>query len=480
MTGVAGTTVKANAGTQAGANTRKGQPVTLNLQTALKQARACFEQGKFDDAAKIAVAILTKRPGTPVAVQIVAAVAEKKGKPDRAIEILRSSLTGRKTDAMAQMSLCRLYRVKGMIPEAVAAGEAALSHGASEILTDLGDALVLQGDNERALGMFERAVSSQPDLARAHLSLAHALLMKGDYRSGWSEYEWRYKLKSTEKLLPKFKHAVWNGMELKASTLLIVCEQGYGDCFQYARYIKLAKERVRHVIVGASTELKPLIERIAGPGTVIDRWENLPPFDYQITLSSLPYVFGSTLADLPSQVPYLFPDLAKVEAWKIRLAPFVRGRKTVGLVWHGRPTNAINAIRSVPLGSLTPLLESDDYAVVSLQVGHGAEQLAQHPLKSRVFNAAPLIKDFDDTAALMSVLDRVVTIETASAHLAGALGRKTLVMLPAVADWRWLEKRNDSPWYPSIELIRPKSDGARHTTKWDSVVSQVINSLKKI
>lgn len=478
MSGVAGATVKSDTGTQAAGGSRKDQPVTVNFQAALKQARVLFEEGKLDDAAKVAVAILTKRPGTPVAVQIVAAVAEKKGKPERAIEILRSSLTGRKTDAVAQMSLCRLYKAKGLIPEAVAAGEAALAHGAQEILTDLGDALVLLGQNERALEMFELAIARQPELARAHLSLAHALLMKGDYRSGWAEYEWRYKLKSTEQLLPKFKQAVWNGMELKSSTLLIICEQGYGDCFQYARYVKLARERVKNVIVGASTELKPLFERLAGVGNVYDRWETLPAFHYQITLSSLPYVFGTTLDTIPSVVPYLLPDPAKVETWNIRLKPFIQGRKTVGLVWHGRPTNAINSIRSVPLGSLTPLLESDDFAIVSLQVGAGSEQLAKHPLKSRVFNAAPLLKDFDDTAALMSVLDQVVTIETASAHLAGALGRKTLVMLPEVADWRWLQNRSDSPWYPTIELVRPIAETARRTTKWDSVVSQVQAKLK--
>lgn len=480
MSGVTGTTARANLGTQGAGPGKSREPVTLNLPGALKQAQALFEQGKLDEAAKLSVAILTKRPGQPMAVQIVAAVAEKKGKADRAIQILQTSLTGKKADAVSQMNLCRLFRTKGMLAESLVAGEAAAAYGAVDVYTDLGDTLMLLGENDRALEMFERAVSHRPDSGRAHLAMAHALLMKGDYHAGWAEYEWRYRLKTTENLLPKFKQAIWNGMELKSSTLLVICEQGYGDCFQYARYLKLARSRVKNIIVGASTELKPLFERIVGPDRVYDRWENLPPFEYQITLSSMPFVFGTTLADIPSDVPYLKPDPAKVEAWRIRLSPFTQGRKTVGLVWHGRPTNAINAIRSVPLGVLTPLLESDDYALVSLQVGAGSEQLAQHPAKSRVFNAAPLIKDFDDTAALMSLLDRVVTIETASAHLAGALGRKTLVMLPKVADWRWLEKRSDSPWYPTLELIRPKDTVSKKETRWDSVVAQVLERLQKI
>lgn len=479
MSGVTETPTKVNSGTHVGGTARKAGPVTVNLQTALRQARILFDEGKFDEAAKVAVAILTQRPGTPAAVHIVAAVAEKKGKPQRAIDVLRSSLTGRKTDALAQVSLCRLYRAQGMITEAVGAGDAALAHGALEVLPDLGDALALLGQTDRALEMFERAVALQPDVARIHLSLSHALLMKGDYKAGWTEYEWRYRLKATEKLLPKFKQPSWNGMQLSQSTLLVICEQGYGDCFQFARYLKLAMARVKNLVVGASTELKPLMERIVGPGKVFDRWQDLPPFDFQVTLSSMPFVFGTTLLNIPAKVPYLQPDPAKVEAWKIRLAPFVQGRKTVGLVWHGRPTNAINDIRSVPLGVLTPLLESDEYSVVSLQVGAGSEQLARHPAKSRVFNAAPLIKDFDDTAALMSVLDRIVTIETASAHLAGALGRRALVMLPAVADWRWLEKRNDSPWYPTLELIRPLPGATANATRWDSVVAQVLERLRK-
>ncbi len=476
MSGVAGTTGRTNLGTQGA-----GRPnQTLNLATALRQARSLFDAGKVDDAAKLAVAILTQRPGQPGAVQIVAAVAEKKGKPERAIQILQTSLTGRKSDAMAQMNLCRLLRAAGRLGESVKAGEAAARFGALDVYTDIGDTLMMLGEVDRALEMFERAVALQPELPRAHLSMAHALLMKGDYHAGWVEYEWRYRLKTTQDLLPKFKQPMWNGMELRSSTLLVICEQGYGDCFQYARYLKLAKGRVKNLIVGASTELKPLIERIVGPGGVYDRWEKLPPFHYQITLSSMPFVFGTTVADIPAEVPYLKVDPVKVEAWRVRLAPFAQERKTVGLVWHGRPTNAINAVRSVPLGVLTPILECDDYAVVSLQVGAGSEQLAQHPGKSRVFNAAPLIKDFDDTAALMSLLDRVVTIETASAHLAGALGRRTLVMLPKVADWRWLEGRSDSPWYPTLELIRPKDGGPETATRWDSVVGQVLDRLAKI
>ena len=198
---------------------------------------------------------------------------------------------------------------------------------------------------------------------------------------------------------------------------------------------------------------------------------------FQITLSSLPFVFGTTLETIPDGAGYLKANPAKIEDWRIRLSPFLQGRKSVGLVWHGRPTHANNANRSVPLGALTPVLNLEDKAIVSLQVGQGIEQLAQHPAKSRVFNASPLIKDFDDTAALMSLLDCVVTIDSGPAHLAGALGRQTLLMLPRVGEWRWLEQRSDSPWYPTMTVIRPRPGDNETETPWDSVVAQVLERL---
>jgi hypothetical protein len=334
---------------------------------------------------------------------------------------------------------------------------------------------VLLGENDRALGLFERSVAKRPDLARAHLGLAHTLLMKGDFTPGWAEYEWRYRLPKTQSLLPKFQQPQWNGMPLSTSRLFVLCEQGYGDCFQFARYLPLAAARVRDLIVGVSAELKPIIERVQGPRAFYDRWETLPAFDFQITLSSLPFVLGTTIENIPANVPYLDADPVKVARWRERLAEMAGGRSTVGLVWHGRPSNAINASRSMPLDALTPIIEMDNILPVSLQIGAGSEQLAQHSGRSRVLDAAPLLSDFGETAALMTALDHVVTIETAAAHLAGALGRPAHVLLPRVADWRWLEGRSDSPWYPTLRLVRQEKDG-----DWADVVSRVAVYLESL
>ena len=453
---------------------RAGGPVQLKLGEALKQAQNFFVKGELDAAERIAAAIVAKRPHQTTAVQILAGIAEKRGQRERAIELLRQALTGGSGDALALMNLCRLLRLNGKFEESREAGERAVALGTlPEALVDLADTHAAMGDSGRALELFESAVAKRPNLARARLGLAQALLLKGDLRSGWAEYEWRYRLPKTQDILPKFKQPQWNGMKLTSSRLLVICEQGYGDCFQFARYLPLVAERVKDVFVGAGGEIRPVIERVKGSHKCYERWEHIPPFDFQIALSSLPLVFGTTLETIPSNVPYLAADAAKADAWRAKLAARAEGRKTVGFAWQGRPQHPNDRARSIALGHLTRLIELENILPVSLQVGAGREQLAQHPARARVLDAADELTTFDDTAALISQLDCVVTIDSAIAHLAGGLARPGLVMLPKAAEWRWLEGRADSPWYPTLELIRQDASAT-----WDGVVARAAERLR--
>lgn len=448
--------------------------IQLKLPEALKQAQGFLAKGELDKAEHIANAILAKHAQHTVAMQILAAVAEKRGHGARAIEILQRSISGTGDDALPWMNLCRLFRLSGRLDEARAAGERATALGTlPDALIDLADTYVALGETDLALEAFERAVAKNPKSARARLGLAQALLMKGEFRAAWPEYEWRYKLTSTENILPKFKQPQWNGMTLKSSSLLIVAEQGYGDCFQFARYLPLVSERAKNVYVGVGAEMKSVLATVPGRHLCFERWEHIPPFDYQIPLSSLPMVFGTTLETIPATVPYVFAEPAKVEAWRVRLSESSRGRKSVGFVWQGRPTHPNDRVRSIGLGPLTPLLEADDILPVSMQFGEGREQLARHPMGARVFDAAAEIKDFSDSAALIAALDCVVSIDSANAHLAGALGKPCLVMLPYAGEWRWLEGRRDSPWYPTLELFRQEAHGA-----WDGVVARVVERIR--
>lgn len=447
--------------------------VHMKLAEALKRAQSHFAKGEFDEAERFAAAIVAKHPRHLQAIQVLAAVAEKNGRRDHAIELLNTSLTGSSADALPLINLCRVLRISGRLEESRVAGERAVAMGTlADALVDLADTYTALGDNARARDLFERAVAKRPALARARMGLAQALLADGEFRAGWTEYEWRYKLAATQDVLPKFKQPQWNGMNLSSSRLLIIAEQGYGDCFQFARYLPLVSARAKHVFVGAGAEISSVLRTVTGSFTFYERWEEIPAFDYQITLSSLPLVFGTTIETIPATVPYLFADAAKAAAWRTRLERAAQGRKTVGFVWQGRPSHPNDRRRSVALGHLTRLIERDDILPVSLQVGAGREQLAQHPLKSRVFDAADDLQDFGDTAALISSLDCVVTIDSAIAHLTGALGRPGFVMLPWAAEWRWLRERRDSPWYPSLELMRQGTDA-----RWDSVVTRLLERL---
>lgn len=448
--------------------------VHMKLADVLKQAQALYAKRQFDQAERLANAIVAKRPNHPEATQILAGVAESRGEGGRAIEILQNSLTGGSTDALALTNLCRLLRTNGRLEESRLAGERAVALGTLlAALVDLADTYAALGEEERAFEMYTTAVAKQPQLARARMGLAQALLRRGEYRAGWTEYEWRYQLPATRNLLPRFKQPQWNGMPLKSSRLLIIAEQGYGDCFQFARYLALVNERVKDVIVGCGAEIRPLIENLPGMIACYDRWENLPAFDFQITMSSLPLVFGTLIETIPAKVPYLSADEAKRASWRARLSEKAQGRKTVGLAWQGRPTHPNDKVRSLALGHMTRILELDDILPVSLQAGQGREQLAQHPAGMRVLDAAGDFKDFGDTAACIEALDCVVSIDSAIAHLTGALAKPGFVMLPKTAEWRWMGDRSDSPWYPTLELIRQETNGA-----WDGVVTRVIERLR--
>jgi tetratricopeptide (TPR) repeat protein len=448
--------------------------VQMKLADALKQAQAHFAKGELVAAERYAAAIVAKRPQHMLANQILAAIAEKRGQREAAVAILARSLAGTNADVLPLMNLCRVLRLTGRLEEARQAGERAVAIGTvPDAMVDLADAYTALGDCERARVFYERAVAKRPNLARARLGLAQSLLQTGDFRAGWAEYEWRYKMPSTENVLPKFKQPQWNGMALKSSRLLIIAEQGYGDCFQFARYLPMVCERVKDVFVGNGLEIHAVLRSAAPSLACFERWEHIPPFDFQITMSSLPLVFGTTLETIPAVPPYLFADQTKAAAWRTKLGAAAQGRKTVGIVWQGRPTHPNDRVRSLALSTLTPLLELDGIMPVSLQVGAGREQLAQHPAKLRVFDAADELKDFGDTAALIANLDCVVTIDSAIAHLTGGLGKRGVVMLPRAAEWRWLIDRADSPWYPTLELVRQGADA-----NWAGVVQRVVERLR--
>ena len=329
---------------------------------------------------------------------------------------------------------------------------------------NLGVTRRLQGRIDQAIAAFEQAVRLKPDFPQAHYNLGIALLLIGDYPRGWEEFEWRLQPPDLNRTSRIFHHfPVWRGEALNGRTILIHLEQGFGDAFQFARFIPLVAARGGRVLIECRPEIKRLLERMPGVATIVEQGEPMPMFDLQCPLLSLPRALGITLETIPCDVPYLSPPDDRVSVWSAKLA-HTRGMK-IGLAWSGSPTNTRNHVRSCPVEQLAPLLEVSDVSLLSLQKGS--------PAPPGVIDLTAGLTDWADTAALIASLDLVVTVDTGVAHLAGALGKPVWTMLSTAADWRYLCARDDSPWYPTMRLFRQQQPG-----DWSGVVLQIVEELR--
>ncbi|MGI9169142.1 MAG: glycosyltransferase family 9 protein, partial [Caulobacteraceae bacterium] len=316
-----------------------------------------------------------------------------------------------------------------------------------------------------AVACAERALAINDNLPGAHFGLAEALLLRGDLARGWEEYEWRFRMPGVPSLMPRNDIPQWDGKPLKDGRLMLIADQGFGDGIQFSRYIPWAAERCGELVLACSAELQPLIGQLPGVTTMFDRWEAAPQAAAYLPLSGLPRLHGTRLDTIPADIPYLRADPAKTAAWKARLDMLAApGHRRVGLVWAGRPTHKNDRNRSVALTRLAAITAIDDVTFVSLQKGPPQAQAAGYFGRAPLVNLVPEIEDFTDSMAIIESLDLVVTVDTAIGHLAGAMGKAVFIMLPFTSDWRWLEGRSDTPWYPSARLFRPPAP-----RDWDAV-----------
>jgi Tfp pilus assembly protein PilF len=319
------------------------------------------------------------------------------------------------------------------------------------------------GRNDEALSACEEVLAIDPEHAEAHWNRSLLLLLKGDYHEGWQEYEWRWKKRNFTSPRRDFTQPRWQGEPVADRTILIHAEQGFGDTLQFCRYVSFVAARGARVIFECRPPLAPLMESLAENVRVVSTGRPLPPFDLHVPLLSLPLIFGTSVETIPGAVPYLAPPADHLPSWCGSLTE-ERSLK-VGVCWAG---NAYpDPRRSCPVELLAPLGQIEHVSLFSLQVGW-KEVL---PLPMKDFTAH--ICNFGDTAALISMLDLVITVDTAVAHLSGALGKPTWVMLPHAPDWRWMTGRNDTPWYPSMRLFRQVRAG-----EWQDVVQRVAHSLE--
>ncbi len=328
-----------------------------------------------------------------------------------------------------------------------------------------GNAALDQHRPEDAIAAFDQAIRLMPDHAPSHVHRAQALLLSGRYKEGWEAYEARWALPDRLTLREGLTTPLWDGAPF-AGRLLVYAEQGYGDSLQFARFLPVAAKRCGTVILDVPPPLHRLFASQGGGYNVTRQDMPLPDHDRRIPMMSLPRVLGITLENLPSPEAYLQPP-DDIGVWRDRLAD-ARGLK-VGLTWRAFAESRGSTHRSAPLEALAPLFKVPDIAWASLQKETPQSDL---PLPTNMRDMSPFLNDFADTASLIAQLDLVITVDTAVAHLAGALGRPVWVMLPHGGDWRWLMARSDSPWYRRARLYR--QDGKR---TWTPVVDAMARDL---
>src|SRR5471032_684759 len=340
--------------------------------------------------------------------------------------------------------------------------------------TNLGSLLDLIGQPEPALENYARALALDPHYAQALWNRSLIYLRRGDYERGWREYEWRWQ--TTNPGVVKggrgFPQPAWTGSEpLAGKTILLHAEQGLGDTLQFCRYAALVAQRGATVVLEVQPPLAGLMATLAGVHRIVVKGEPLPPFDYHISLMSLPLAFDTRLDTVPRAVPYLASDPDKVARWRALLGTKTRPR--VGVVWGGSPKHNNDRNRSVGLALFAGLF-AEQCEFISLQKELRPADL---PLLGGlpVRQVAGLLHDFTDTAALCALMDVVITVDTSVAHLAGALGRPVWVLLQAPFEWRWLERGADSPWYPSATLYRQSERG-----DWAPVIDALAADLGKL
>jgi tetratricopeptide (TPR) repeat protein len=335
--------------------------------------------------------------------------------------------------------------------EAIASYDAGLrlAPDHARLLTNRAVALRRLDRPHEALLNLNRALAARADFAEARFVESLVKLSLGDF-AGWSGYETRW---ATAALAPhhrRFAPPLWRGEELAGKTILLHAEQGYGDTIQFVRYAPQVCARGARVILEVQRELARLLYAFDNL-TVIAHGDPLPDFDLHCPLMSLPLAFGTNLATIPAGIPYIAPPAADVGEWRARL----RGRKpTIGLAWAGDPWHKNDGNRSLRLAMLRDLLELPNVELVSLQqeiCAEDVEVLRAHPGCIKICGP---FRDFAETAAVIAALDAVVAVDTAVAHLAGAMGKPLYLLLPFGADFRWLRERSDSPWYPTAHLFR--------------------------
>ena len=444
-----------------------------NLGNALKELQ------RFDDAVPSYRRAVELEPGFADAHYNLGLVLMAAGRPDEAARAYRDAVGVNPEDAEAHMNLGNALEAVDETDAAVDCFRRAIDAKPRhvEAHVNLGAALHDLCRLDEARESFRRALDIDPGYATAHDNLGMTLLLDGQFKEGWAEYTWRTGqdvFLSVDRVLDK---PFWDGSDLDGKTLLLFAGQGLGDTIQFFRYLPKVAAKGGDVILQCPAPLMRLLKAApAAAGIQLVTEIGDAPFDLQAPLHSLPHLFESDMETIPADVPFLAAEDERVGDWRDRIGG--NGFR-IGIGWQGNPTYKADRNRSIPLRFFEPLAKVPKVRLISLQKVNGLEQLETLP---RGMTVETLGDDFDDgedafidTAAVMMILDLIITSDTAIAHLAGAFAKPVWTLLPWVPDWRWFLDRDDSPWYPSMRLFRQPAAG-----NWDAVFKDLSQALGEL
>ncbi|MAN80523.1 MAG: hypothetical protein CMM77_11785 [Rhodospirillaceae bacterium] len=450
-----------------------GQISNPQIDAAYAQVDQLLARNRAQDALALLAQILTARPNDPPAFCGVGRASILLGDNNAALQALDMALAGDPDLMEAHNARGVALHNLGRLSEAEQAFNRVLevhpeNPGAR---TNLAALLASRGDYAGARAMYQALADAHPGIPNVVYNLSLLDLIEGDFAAGWRGFEMRQKAAYERIPWRDLQTPRWQGEHAPEATLFVHAEQGLGDHLQFARFLPEAAARVGRLVVEAPGPLVEMFSGIPGVGMVVDREASVPDHDVQVPIMSLAGALGLTTETEFWRGPYLAADAERTDAWRSRIGQG-DGRLHVGLIWSGNPHHPRDRERSISAETLAPVLTASGVAFHSLQVGPEAEPIRKVPGGEGVRPLFPEMLPFAEVAAAISALDLVIGVDTALIHLAGALGRPVWTLITHVPDWRWMLRRGDSPWYPSMRLFRQPEDG-----DWASVIDAVGRDL---
>ncbi len=446
-----------------------GSPADADRQ--VRDGMMAHQRGDLDAAERAYRAALATLATHPVATHYLGVVLYQRGQLADALPLLEQGAAAVPQEPEFHNNVGLALAAADREDEAIAAYRRTLALKPDHAVAWNNLGLALQAGNRLpdAIAAFREALALAPDFAQAHWNIALALLAHGDFAAGWHEYEWRFRIPDLARHERQYAGVRWDGVLRSGQTLLVTAEQGLGDTLQFIRLVRFVAARGARVVVSAPRPLVHLLATAPGVSAVYAPDDVLPAYDAYTPVIALAGILGVTTETIPDAVPYLAAD-AERRAEISRASAGDPGLK-VGLAWSGSRLNTNDRRRSIALSTLAPLFALSGVSWYSLQREEDEADIAR-VTAARVLHRLPARNDFDGTAALVDMLDLVVSVDTSLVHLAGALARPTWVMLPFASDWRWRLERTDSQWYPTARLFRQSRVG-----DWDAVVARVSNEI---